>query len=469
MVRPCRMGKETESQINLVELKGKMRQESPPTPSETPTSDWMHPIKVKLGILRERSMNLSIYKVPNKLRHVNEEAYSPRIVSIGPFHQGKRDLLAMEEHKWRYMLSLVHRTPNPEKSLDECGKSIIELEEKARGCYAENIKFNKKELAEMLLVDGCFILELFLRRSLRDFVDKSDPIFNNAWMVPTLQHDLALLENQIPFFVLQNLYEFILPFAPKTLPRLFTALALFFFHADLSLNQVTSRGESIQSSRHLLDLLHNFYLPTSPVNDPKCKENWGFRHCATKLLEAGIQFEKSSTVEDRLLDVRFSNGVINIPPLSVGTTTESLLRNLIALEQCSFGSSHHITSYAILINGLIHSSADIELLQRKGIIINNLGRGEEVLPLINSICKEVVLKDFYFSKLCEEVNAYHKSWWQWRRHKASWKARWHRYVGALRRDYFSNPWRIISFVAAVLLLLLTGLQTFYTVRAYYPR
>ena len=427
----------------------------------------MLPVKVKLGILRERSMNLSIYKVPNKLRNVNDEAYSPRIVSIGPFHQGKRDLVAMEEHKWRYMLALVHRTSNAEKSLDECGQAIIDLEEQARGCYAENITFNKNELAEILLVDGCFILELFLRRSLGKIVDKSDPIFNNAWMIPALQHDLALLENQIPFLVLQKLFELIvLPFVPITPPRSFTALALSFFHADfIDSNETMIRGKSIQSRRHLLDLLHKFYLPTSPLANPKGKDNWGFRHCATKLVEAGIQFQKSS---GRLLDVRYSNGVITIPPLSVHTTTESLLRNLIALEQCSFGSNHHITSYAFLINGLIRSSADIELLERRGIIINNLGRGKEVLPIINNIIKEVVLKDFCFSKLCEEVNAYRKSWWRWQRHKAFWKVRWSRYVAALRQDYFSNPWRIISFVAAVLLLLLTGLQTFYSVRGYYP-
>ena len=66
-----------------------------------------------------------------------------------------------------------------------------------------------------------------------------------------------------------------------------------------------------------------------------------------------------------MLDVRFSSRVITIPPLFIGSTTESLLRNLIDLEQCSFGSAHHITSYAILINGLIHSSMDVELLQRR--------------------------------------------------------------------------------------------------------
>lgn len=304
------MSKETESRVCLVEFEGKMwQQEShPPPSSQASTSDWMFPIIVKLGIISERSTKLSIYRVPNKLGNVKKEAYTPGIVSIGPFHKGKRELLAMEEHKWRYMLSFVHRTSHPEKTLEKCGQAVMNLGEQARGCYAENIKFNKNELAEIILVDDCFILELFLRRSLGDFVDHSDPILNNAWMIAALQHDLALLENQIPFLVLENLFEIVFP-----LVRINLRSHSFFFHADLGLNQGIIRGSSIHSSEHLLDLLHKIYLPTSLVADFQGKDNRGFRHCASELLEAGIQFEKSPTTEGHLLDVRFSNGVITIP------------------------------------------------------------------------------------------------------------------------------------------------------------
>ncbi|KAL6202972.1 hypothetical protein ACLB2K_026676 [Fragaria x ananassa] len=43
----------------------------------------------------------SIYRVPEKLRRLNENAYTPRVVSIGPFHHGKESLKPMEEHKKR--------------------------------------------------------------------------------------------------------------------------------------------------------------------------------------------------------------------------------------------------------------------------------------------------------------------------------------------------------------------------------
>ena len=38
-----------------------------------------------------------IYKVPRKLRQVNKEAYTPKLISIGPFHHGEKDLMGEKE------------------------------------------------------------------------------------------------------------------------------------------------------------------------------------------------------------------------------------------------------------------------------------------------------------------------------------------------------------------------------------
>ena len=38
-----------------------------------------------------------IYKVPKKLRQVNKEAYTPKLISIGPFHHGLKDLRGEKE------------------------------------------------------------------------------------------------------------------------------------------------------------------------------------------------------------------------------------------------------------------------------------------------------------------------------------------------------------------------------------
>jgi hypothetical protein len=40
-----------------------------------------------------------IYKVPDKLRKVNEEAYTPKLVSIGPFHHDLEELWGVKIQK----------------------------------------------------------------------------------------------------------------------------------------------------------------------------------------------------------------------------------------------------------------------------------------------------------------------------------------------------------------------------------
>ena len=56
----------------------------------------------------EPSEQCRIYKVPNPLRKENEEAYTPQVVSIGPFHHKNEKLKAMEKHKERYFRSFCN-------------------------------------------------------------------------------------------------------------------------------------------------------------------------------------------------------------------------------------------------------------------------------------------------------------------------------------------------------------------------
>ena len=79
-----------------------------------------------------------IFKVPEELRMVNEKAYKPEIISIGPYHRNKGDhLRTMEEHKARYLQALLQR--QNEQSVATLVQAMRELEVRARRCYAEPI------------------------------------------------------------------------------------------------------------------------------------------------------------------------------------------------------------------------------------------------------------------------------------------------------------------------------------------
>lgn len=55
------------------------------------------------------SSEICIYRVPEKFRRANEEAYTPQIISIGPFHWDNKKLQSAEEIKLRYLKGFLSR------------------------------------------------------------------------------------------------------------------------------------------------------------------------------------------------------------------------------------------------------------------------------------------------------------------------------------------------------------------------
>jgi len=150
----------------------------------------------------QSSTRCRIYKVPHLLRNWKEEAYTPQVVSIGPFHCKDERLKATEEHKERYFRSFIKRGMI---NLEYLVGTIREMEESIRRCYEDTIDLTSDKFVKMILVDASFIIELFFRRSL-----EINPLIMELRAVAVL-HDLVLLENQLPFFVIEKLYNLAFP------------------------------------------------------------------------------------------------------------------------------------------------------------------------------------------------------------------------------------------------------------------
>ncbi|ONI03662.1 hypothetical protein PRUPE_6G273200 [Prunus persica] len=389
----------------------------------------------------------------------------------------------MEEFKLSYMLSLLHQqsraaedaevaeeyhTQPATKCLEECMDAIYGLDEVVRQCYTEKINYKEDELAEIVLLDGCFILELFLR------CDRNLKYMKSAWTIAGLQHDLALLENQIPFFVLELLYNTIKPHITRCkLPQSVGSLALNFFH-PLEIDSDNEQHSALQrvTSRLLGKIKGENQtppcLPSHHQRDQASKGKWEFNYCASELLESGIEFKVGPSTQQYLLDIKFEDGVIIIPQLRIHETTNSLLKNQIAYEQCCLRSTHRVTSYVFLLKSLIRTSGDSKLLQARNIIEhNNLIRDKEFLSQFESVLDQVVMKDnFCYAALLHQVNKYCKSWYSFSRVRVFLWVQFQRQKRILCDTYFSPPWKVISLVGGVFLLLLTSLQTYYTI---YPR
>ena len=131
---------------------------------------------------------------------VNEDAYSPKEISIGPFHHGKENLEKKEELKLGCFLNACYRTKKTQGELARC---VQEKELKIRHCYAENFhEISKEDFVKMIRLDSIFNIEHL-------WWTKQYPEENNIHEnVSDILHDLILLENQVPFSVLEELYNF---------------------------------------------------------------------------------------------------------------------------------------------------------------------------------------------------------------------------------------------------------------------
>ncbi|KAF3447142.1 hypothetical protein FNV43_RR12322 [Rhamnella rubrinervis] len=160
---------------------------------------WMTKEIERLGLL---SSHCCIYRVPDRLRNAKETEYTPKVVSIGPLHHGKEGLKPMEEHKKRYLQAFLLRT---NISLKDCVKIVKEREERLRGCYDQTIELSSKEFVKIFVLDTIFIIEVLVRFHFPQFLHEGDRLFNRPWMLWDIVPDLLLLENQLPFFIIEEL------------------------------------------------------------------------------------------------------------------------------------------------------------------------------------------------------------------------------------------------------------------------
>jgi hypothetical protein len=206
-----------------------------------------------MGLWRNAARSsYSIYKVTLRFEENNGSWYSPRIVSIGPYHYHDEKL--NRDYKYRCLSSFQSRTRVKGVGLGDYMEKLRPRESEARQCYSREIDLNNPgEFLEMMVVDASFILELFYQFQDPGLLETDDPLALLTWRLPYFYEDLLLLENQIPFFVLQDLFDISkLPADPPL-----SLLALRFFNNIMRrTNEVIERYAYPQNQPlHLLALV----------------------------------------------------------------------------------------------------------------------------------------------------------------------------------------------------------------------
>ncbi|MBA0618840.1 hypothetical protein Godav_028128 [Gossypium davidsonii] len=446
-------------------------------------------LESKLGELSKKASSPSfIFKAPRELRRVNESAFEPQIISIGPYHHGKPHLEAMESQKLHYLDSIRQQPEGLELYID----TYMSIEQFVWDSYAEHDLKKRDEFGAIIVLDGLFVVQLFHKIMDPKLREENDALFKQNLNLSIVAQDLLLLENQLPFLVLEmfgsqlgidgaTLRKEALIFFSETEPR-----QRMLYEDDL-IPMLYKEEIIIRDEEHLLGLVHDNWIlqaqpqPKSELDPSHILETSGLEETnsqiilpkkwqqakvkrrvprlvirsATELSERGIRFGKS--FESCLFNIQFQRGILFIPTLIVDHDTERMFRNLIAYEQFKHDISI-VMDYAKFLDCLINYANDVALLCDCGVIENRLGSNEDVAKMINKLNEYVYLctENFHYSHIFNKVNSY------CRRPLTLWTVK-------LRQKYFNVPWGWIlaSISAATLLLILSFLQTIFSALSYF--
>lgn len=324
---------------------------------------------------------------------------------------------------------------------------------------------------------------------------------NNAnagdWLANFVWHDIFLLENQIPFFVVESIYQLVA--TQGTLEFLRSKTAGFVEDILSHYPKAIQESDRPKHFYHLLHLCHMYFKPTYKVDQehqrlPKLgffhrflhvghkylsvghkpsdsKKNLELMDCfqggklrsrwrrAVEYSQAGIRFKRKDYDRQNshsLLDISFLDGVIEVPCVPIDESTESLFKNLVALEQTDPRFGNDISAYVTFMSQIIATPDDAMMLVQKGIIVHMLDSDEEVADLFARVTKQVSFRfygKYYLKSVCQRLEAHYQS-------------RLNRWIAWLWLNHFKNPWLALAAIAAIVVLICTIVQTIYTVLAY---
>ncbi|XP_011043654.1 PREDICTED: UPF0481 protein At3g47200-like [Populus euphratica] len=409
--------------------------------------------EVKQMSFKRNGSECCIYRVPKPLRNVNWKAYSPLLISIGPLESQNIRLEAMEKEKLKYFKKLTERDGMDKKKIIDILISIENQEERLRHCYSEKFKLIKSsDFVKMILLDAVFLIQ-FLN-------EYQQPNHFEPRMMFDIRENLILLENQLPFSIIWDIYHEINRDLQDATWESFLDLVTYIFGKHTSdiatfhfqkhkFSQVAETRQIVKGSKHFTDLLRSFMLKgsierTYSFNPIKLKDS------AVMLRKAGVKFQV--TQDKCLVNIKFEKGVLKIPRLEVDHSFERLVRNIMALEQCCYPVEAYVCGYIKFMDHLIDSAEDVGLLVGKGITLHWLGDDAAVSNVINNFCENIGNNCNCFGDISQEINAHYENRFNHRK-------------ATLKLVYFPNIWRGTATVAAAILLILTFIQTIASVKS----
>ncbi|XVF77808.1 hypothetical protein PTKIN_Ptkin14bG0076300 [Pterospermum kingtungense] len=357
----------------------------------------------------------TVYPFPGCFKDIDDRIKSPLLASFGPRHRGIDRLRRYEEHKLDFLSKFVSRTASQGKHEDFYVEELGKLNEKTKRCYSDTIALpSDDELVNMMLLDGSFMVELFLQYEERRAETWPPDIQNN---IQTLIADMLKLENQLPFFILDKLFD-CSNFGQRASTSTLPTLALRFLNqAFCSPSDVVN--SQIQHPKHLLDLFRLSLLPSTETYQQQSNQHRFFQSIQSvkNLRRAGFGFNQKTAKSFLEIDFRrfhLPPLALKIPPVAIDDFTSTILVNCAAFEQCFEVENQYFSAYICFMNCLMRQPEDVEFLRSIEIISRVLQDETSFIKMLNSVGSNVyysTVRDCYLWKQCREIHSYYNSFW----------------------------------------------------------
>ncbi|KAF0897638.1 hypothetical protein E2562_000361 [Oryza meyeriana var. granulata] len=146
-----------------------------------------------------------------------------------------------------------------------------------------------------------------------------------------------------------------------------------------------------------------------------------------------------------------ATATLSLPVITVDSNTEVILRNLVAYEAVAVRGPLVLARYTELMNGIIDTGKDVKILRQSGVVVNRMKSDGEAAEMWNGMCRATRLSKVpRLDGVIRAVNAH-------RSRRATVRLR------KMLKRYVFRSWRVLTLLAAVVLLLMTALQTFCSV------
>ncbi|XP_062230559.1 UPF0481 protein At3g47200-like [Phragmites australis] len=371
-----------------------------------------------------RSSATTIERFPERL----QEAFSPFFtdpiaVSVGPYHHDKLRLEEMEAAKSAALEEFCRVTSQP---LEAVRAKIVSLAGDARRCYADDYTLRDMDdgwFADMMLSDGCFLLQFMASMCPDDpnAPPEADPLMSRAEVhtrVDAIARDVLLLENQVPWLVLEALMEF----RPQVPVDKFLALMATAFDVGNNPIQQALAGqpEHDQPPPHLLGLFHRRQVGAARTQSLRVPALSSVSSTAVELAEMGVKLivTKTKKFGDMTMSKRRHRfglfGELSLAPVVLNDLTECWLLNMAAHEAClgaTRADNFAVSSYVSVVALLVNRPEDVQELRGKGIIVS-ASSDKQTLEFFKDLATELRVGHRYYD-VFERLEEYKRERWVW--------------------------------------------------------